>query len=145
MHLELAALVVDDYDRAIDFVEQVGFELVEDSSALTNDGRPKRWVVVRPPGTTSGSSPATYMGHVDRVGSRWRGHGRRHHRPDVGSPLVGTARVRCLHVGAFPFHTVALAVREGDSRICGRSTKSIPGRALFSNSARRHDLYHAAR
>src|SRR6266536_2722563 len=31
------------------FVEKLGFELVEDSSALTNDGRSKRWVVVRPP------------------------------------------------------------------------------------------------
>ena len=45
------ALVVDDYDSAIAFfVEVLGFELVEDSPSLTNDGRPKRWVVVRPPG-----------------------------------------------------------------------------------------------
>jgi len=51
MHLELAALVVDDYDRAIEFfVDVLGFDLVEDSPSLTNDGRPKRWVVVRPPG-----------------------------------------------------------------------------------------------
>ena len=43
-------LVVDDYDSAIAFfVEVLGFELVEDSQP-TNDGRPKRWVVVRPPG-----------------------------------------------------------------------------------------------
>ena len=42
-------LVVDDYDEAIDFfVNALGFELVEDSPSLTNDGRPKRWVVVRP-------------------------------------------------------------------------------------------------
>jgi catechol 2,3-dioxygenase-like lactoylglutathione lyase family enzyme len=27
----------------------LGFTLVEDSPARTNDGRPKRWVVVRPP------------------------------------------------------------------------------------------------
>jgi catechol 2,3-dioxygenase-like lactoylglutathione lyase family enzyme len=44
------AIVVDDYDPAIEFfVQRLGFELVEDSPALTNDGRPKRWVVVRPP------------------------------------------------------------------------------------------------
>lgn len=51
MHLEQVALIVDDYDAAISFfVEKVGFELLEDSPAYTNDGRPKRWVVVRPPG-----------------------------------------------------------------------------------------------
>jgi catechol 2,3-dioxygenase-like lactoylglutathione lyase family enzyme len=50
MHLEQVALIVDDYDVAIEFfVEKLGFELVEDSPASTNDGRPKRWVVVRPP------------------------------------------------------------------------------------------------
>jgi catechol 2,3-dioxygenase-like lactoylglutathione lyase family enzyme len=32
----------------------LGFELVEDSPATTNDGEPKRWVVVRPPGATTG-------------------------------------------------------------------------------------------
>jgi catechol 2,3-dioxygenase-like lactoylglutathione lyase family enzyme len=55
VHLELVALVVDDYDEAIAFfVDRIGFDLVEDSSATTNDGRPKRWVVVRPPGATTG-------------------------------------------------------------------------------------------
>lgn len=45
------ALLVADYDAAISFfVDAVGFVLVEDSPALTEDGRPKRWVVVRPPG-----------------------------------------------------------------------------------------------
>lgn len=54
-YLENVALVVDDYDRAIEFfVEKLGFELVEDSPSLTNDGRPKRWVVVRPPGGQTG-------------------------------------------------------------------------------------------
>lgn len=51
MHLEQFAVIVDDYDRAIKFfVDALGFELVEDSPSLTNDGRSKRWVVVRPPG-----------------------------------------------------------------------------------------------
>jgi catechol 2,3-dioxygenase-like lactoylglutathione lyase family enzyme len=55
MHLSLAAIVVDEYDPAIDFfVGTLGFELVEDSPSLTNDGRPKRWVVVRPPGAATG-------------------------------------------------------------------------------------------
>jgi catechol 2,3-dioxygenase-like lactoylglutathione lyase family enzyme len=55
MHLELAALVVEDYDSAIEFfVGTLGFELAEDSPAVTNDGRPKRWVVVRPPGAQTG-------------------------------------------------------------------------------------------
>jgi catechol 2,3-dioxygenase-like lactoylglutathione lyase family enzyme len=51
MHLEQFALIVDDYDRAIDFfVDVLSFELVEDSPSLTNEGRAKRWVTVRPPG-----------------------------------------------------------------------------------------------
>ena len=55
MHLSLVALVVDDYDPAIDFfVGVLGFELAEDEPSLTNDGRPKRWVVVRPPGAATG-------------------------------------------------------------------------------------------
>jgi catechol 2,3-dioxygenase-like lactoylglutathione lyase family enzyme len=50
MHLQQIAIIVDDYDDAIRFfVDKLGFELVEDSPALTGDGRPKRWVVVRPP------------------------------------------------------------------------------------------------
>lgn len=55
MHLNLVAIVVNDYDEAIDFfVGVLGFELAEDSPSLTNDGRPKRWVVVRPPGAATG-------------------------------------------------------------------------------------------
>lgn len=47
--------MVDDYDVAIGFFTGVlGFDLVEDSPSLTNDGRPKRWVVVRPPGAETG-------------------------------------------------------------------------------------------
>jgi catechol 2,3-dioxygenase-like lactoylglutathione lyase family enzyme len=56
MHLEHTALIVRDYDEAIAFfVDALGFELVEDSPALTTgEGRPKRWVVVRPPGARTG-------------------------------------------------------------------------------------------
>jgi catechol 2,3-dioxygenase-like lactoylglutathione lyase family enzyme len=50
MQIDLMTLVVEKYDDAIGFfVDVLGFELVEDSASLTNDGRPKRWVVVRPP------------------------------------------------------------------------------------------------
>jgi catechol 2,3-dioxygenase-like lactoylglutathione lyase family enzyme len=55
VHLGLIAIVVHEYDPAISFfVDVLGFELAEDSPALTNEGRPKRWVVVRPPGAATG-------------------------------------------------------------------------------------------
>jgi catechol 2,3-dioxygenase-like lactoylglutathione lyase family enzyme len=56
MHLEHMAVIVHDYDEAIEFfVGVLGFELVEDSPAQTTEGgRPKRWVVVRPPGARTG-------------------------------------------------------------------------------------------
>lgn len=55
MRLDKFTIVVDDYDRAIEFFTGVlGFELAEDSPSLTNDGRAKRWVVVRPPGAETG-------------------------------------------------------------------------------------------
>ena len=54
-NLQLVALVVGDYDPAIRFfVDVLGFELVEDTPSLTNDGRAKRWVVVRPVGGQTG-------------------------------------------------------------------------------------------
>src|SRR6476659_5770383 len=79
MRIDLATIVVDDYDGAVEFfVGALGFELVEDSAALTNDGRAKRWVVVRPPGAETGillaradgASQAAIVGHqvAGRVG-----------------------------------------------------------------------------
>lgn len=48
-------VVVDEYDAAIRFfVDVLGFDLVADAPATTNDGRPKRWVEVRPPGGRTG-------------------------------------------------------------------------------------------
>jgi catechol 2,3-dioxygenase-like lactoylglutathione lyase family enzyme len=78
-HLHLVALVVHDYDTAISFfVDVLGFELVEDSPSLTTDGRPKRWVVVRPPAAETGlllaradgEAQAAIVGqqHAGRVG-----------------------------------------------------------------------------
>jgi catechol 2,3-dioxygenase-like lactoylglutathione lyase family enzyme len=55
VHLDLITVVVEDYDPAIRFfVDALGFDLAEDAPAVTNDGRPKRWVVVRPPGGRTG-------------------------------------------------------------------------------------------
>jgi catechol 2,3-dioxygenase-like lactoylglutathione lyase family enzyme len=55
VHLGLVTIVVAEYDPAIEFfVGTLGFELVEDHPDLTNDGRPKRWVVVRPSGAATG-------------------------------------------------------------------------------------------
>ncbi|MBB3677559.1 VOC family protein [Modestobacter versicolor] len=78
MPLPLVTLVVDEYDPAIRFfVDVLGFELVEDSPSTTNDGRPERWVVVRPPGAETGLLLARadlHQAHVvgeqvaDRVG-----------------------------------------------------------------------------
>ena len=76
MHLEHTALIVDDYDEAIAFfVDALGFELVEDSPAQTNDGRAKRWVVVRPPGMATGLLLARADGAAQRaaVGEQFAG------------------------------------------------------------------------
>lgn len=55
MDIELVTIVVHDYEPAIDFyIGTLGFELVADEPATTDDGRPKRWVVVRPPGARTG-------------------------------------------------------------------------------------------
>ena len=75
-HIEQVALIVEDYDEAIAFfVGCLGFELLEDSPSLTNDGRPKRWVVVRPPGALTGLLLARADGENQEqaVGSQFAG------------------------------------------------------------------------
>jgi len=75
-YLEQIALIVDDYDRAVAFfVDALGFDLVEDSPALTNTGRPKRWVVVRPPGGETGILLAQADGEAQAaaVGAQFAG------------------------------------------------------------------------
>jgi catechol 2,3-dioxygenase-like lactoylglutathione lyase family enzyme len=68
VHLELISLVVDEYDAAIEFfVDTLRFELVEDTPSTTNDGRPKRWVVVRPPGAVTGLLLARADGDAQRA------------------------------------------------------------------------------
>jgi catechol 2,3-dioxygenase-like lactoylglutathione lyase family enzyme len=74
--LDLVTLVVESYDPAIEFfVEKLGFELVEDAAAVTNDGHPKRWVVVRPPGGQTGILLAQADGadQVSIIGSQVAG------------------------------------------------------------------------
>jgi catechol 2,3-dioxygenase-like lactoylglutathione lyase family enzyme len=76
MHLERAAVIVDDYDEAIAFfVDALGFELVEDEPAQTTDGRPKRWVMVRPPGAQTGLLLAKADGPAQReaIGEQYAG------------------------------------------------------------------------
>ena len=66
--LALVTLIVDSYDRGISFFTEVlGFELIEDSPATTNDGQPKRWVVVKPPGGESALLLATADGPVQEA------------------------------------------------------------------------------
>ena len=75
-HLALVALIVRDYDAAIRFfVDVLQFQLVEDVPSLTNDGRPKRWVVVRPPGGQTGLLLARADGEhqVGIVGQQFAG------------------------------------------------------------------------
>ena len=76
MHIELTALLVESYDDAVRFfVDALGFELVEDSPAITNDGRPKRWVVVRPPEAQTGLllAEADGEGQIDAIGGQYAG------------------------------------------------------------------------
>jgi catechol 2,3-dioxygenase-like lactoylglutathione lyase family enzyme len=76
VHLQLITVVVDEYDPAIAFFTDVlGFDLVEDSPSLTTDGRPKRWVVVRPPGAETGILLARADGpdQADVVGRQFAG------------------------------------------------------------------------
>lgn len=76
MYLEQFSLVVDDYDKAIAFfVDVLRFELVEDRPSTTNDGRPKRWVVVRPPGAVTGLLLAKADGarQKERIGDQFAG------------------------------------------------------------------------
>jgi catechol 2,3-dioxygenase-like lactoylglutathione lyase family enzyme len=75
-NLDLVALVVDDYAAAIDFfVRVLEFELIEDEPSTTNDGRPKRWVVVRPRGGATGILLARADGEHQRaaVGHQFAG------------------------------------------------------------------------
>lgn len=89
MRIDLVTVLVDDYDEAIAFYTDVlGFDLAEDSASLTADGRPKRWVVVRPPG----GAPATGLLLAESDGDRQSGA--------VGDQFAGRVGL-FLHVDDF--------------------------------------------
>ena len=77
--IQLVSLIVKDYDEALDFfVGKLGFDLVEDSPAVTSQtSKPKRWVVVRPPGNAH--SPGILLAQAEgeaqqsMIGQQWAG------------------------------------------------------------------------
>lgn len=74
--LDLVALIVPDYDEALRFfVDVLQFDLIEDVPSRTTDGRAKRWVVVRPPGGTTGLVLAQADGAQQQtaMGAQWAG------------------------------------------------------------------------
>lgn len=75
-NIELVTVIVADYDEAISFfVDVLGLELAQDEPSLTNDGRPKRWVVVRPSGAATGLLLARADGENQEaaIGSQFAG------------------------------------------------------------------------
>ncbi|MGH7920830.1 MAG: VOC family protein [Candidatus Dormibacteraceae bacterium] len=76
MHLDLVTIVVDEYEPAIRFFSRaLGFDVVADDPSLTTDGRPKRWVVLRPPEGGTGLLLARADGPAqgERVGGQFAG------------------------------------------------------------------------
>ena len=72
MRISLTALVVRDYDEAIDFyVGKLGFSLSDD----TDQGGGKRWVVVQPKGAETGLllAKATNAEQLARLGDQGGG------------------------------------------------------------------------
>ena len=113
--LEHIAVVVDDYDEAIEFyVGALGFELVEDSPA----GH-KRWVVVRPPGAETGLLLARADGDEQAgvVGRQFAGR--------VGLFL----RVDDFDVGVHADAGGRRRVRERNARRAVRARRRLPRRA----------------
>lgn len=75
-YLDLVAVIVADYDEAITFfVDVLDFDLVDDEPSLSNDGRPKRWVVVRPKGGSTSLLLAQADGELQReaIGTQFAG------------------------------------------------------------------------
>jgi catechol 2,3-dioxygenase-like lactoylglutathione lyase family enzyme len=72
-HIALTALLVEDYDQAIDFyVGKLGFQVLED----TDLGGGKRWVIVRPAGAVESGlllARADGDGQAARIGDQTGG------------------------------------------------------------------------
>ena len=126
MHLELIALIVEEYYTAIEFfVETLGFDLIENSPSQTNDGRLKRWVVVRPPGATTG----ILLAQAD---------GERQHRA-VGEQVAGRVGF-FLRVTDFP-GTYRRMVEAGVEFVTEPRTETYGQVAVFNDiSGNRWDL-----
>jgi len=118
VHLELVTIVVREYDPAIDFfVRTLGFELAEDSPATTNDGRPKRWVVVRPSGGTTGLLLARADGDdQSAVGAGFAAIDRTLGSPAPGRGLLASVPDRAAPVPPFAGRTAPLAARRQPRR-----------------------------
>ena len=71
------ALVVRDYDEAISFfTAKLGFHVVEDSPSTDRNGRPKRWVLIAPPGSSNAKlllAKASNQEELSRVGNQTGG------------------------------------------------------------------------
>lgn len=103
--LALTALLVREYDPAIEFfVKVLGFELTDDSPSLTNDGRPKRWVVVRPPGAETGILLARADGEAQQaiVGKQFGGRVGMFLRVDDFEGMLGRMREAGVTIVAGP-------------------------------------------
>lgn len=114
MRIDLFTVVVPEYDPAIEFFTGVlGFDLAEDSPSLTNDGRTKRWVVVRPPGAETGILLARADGPVQAAA--------------VGNQLAG-------RVGFFlrvdDFDTTYARMREAGVEFLGEPRTEAYGRVV---------------
>jgi catechol 2,3-dioxygenase-like lactoylglutathione lyase family enzyme len=75
-YLDLVAIIVAEYDEAIRFfVDVLDFDLVSDEPSVTNDGRKKRWVVVRPKSGGAGLLLAQADGEhqMEAVGAQFAG------------------------------------------------------------------------
>ena len=74
--------VVREYQPAIDFFVNVPeFKLAEDVPSLTNDGRPKRWVVVKFLAAPRVESYGQLAVFLDIEGNRWDLLGHRREGP----------------------------------------------------------------
>lgn len=103
--LDLVTLVVSDYDVAVRFfVDALDFEVAEDSPSKTNDGRTKRWVVVRPKGGGTGLLLARADGErqASAVGDQVAGRVGFFLRVDDFEAAYARMRARCVRFATEP-------------------------------------------
>lgn len=114
MNLDLVSIIVDDYDSAIAwFTNVLGFALVEDVPSMTNDGRAKRWVVVRPPNAQTGLLFAKADGDAQRAA--------------IGQQFAGRVG---LFLRVEEFEGVLARLREAGAEIIGAPRDEAYGRVV---------------